>query len=422
MSLPRFFVFAVVLLSYCSVPTHGMDKAELQAALNCVLDQDPTARRTMVALKVVDLKSGEVLYDRHGERLFTPASNLKIYTSACALDAFGPDHCFPTIVTVKVDREAGTLHGDLKIVGGGNAMLSHAELKKLAERVVKTWGVRRLLGKVVVDNSRYSDTQLGPGWMWDDQPYYFNMRVTPLMVDFNTTAIAGSVGRDGKERREAMREPGAWCAKEFGEMLRDLGVKFGPAEASPPRGDLVVIRFQGMELSETLRHFNHKSENAVGEVLLHELAIAGGKVRPTWSDGAEVITAWLHDTAGLERGSFKLVDGSGLSRYNLISADSSVKLLAFMRQHKHSPTFFDALPAYEVETPNGKKQKLVHAKSGGMSGVSTISGYVQTLDGRELAFSLLGNGFIGTSKPVISLRGKVWKVLVQYTELVSAQK
>ena len=85
-----------------------------------------------------------------------------------------------------------------------------------------------------------------------------------------------------------------------------------------------------------------------------------------------------------------------------------------MRGHKHYKTFFDALPAYDVDAGNGKMQKLVRAKSGGMSGVSTISGYAQTLDGRQLAFSLLGNGFIGSSKPVRDLRGQVWRVLVQY--------
>jgi D-alanyl-D-alanine carboxypeptidase len=85
-----------------------------------------------------------------------------------------------------------------------------------------------------------------------------------------------------------------------------------------------------------------------------------------------------------------------------------------MRHPRHYQTFWDALPRYDVETPTAKKQQLVRAKSGGMSGVSTISGYVQTVEGRQLAFSLLGNGFIGTSKPVQALREKVWRLLVQY--------
>ena len=405
MPLPTsFLLLAFVASLFSQNSAVGLEQAELSAALSEVLDSDPTARRTTIALKVIDVASGKVLYDRHGDRLFTPASNLKIYTSACALDTFGPEQCFPTQVLTAVDEKTHAIYGDVTIIGGGNAMLTSGELSQIADQIVDKWKVQSFRGKVIVDSTRYSDTQFGPGWMWDDQPYYFNMQVTPLMVDFNV------------ENRTAVDDPQAWVASMFTEMLRTRGVKTEPPQASASPGTERTLTFDGTKLAETLRHFNHKSENAVGEVLLHEIAIAAGIKRPSWPDGAKLITSWLHDTAGLEQGSFKLVDGSGLSRYNLISADSSVKLLAFMRGHKHYPTFFDALPAYDVDAGNRKNQKLVRAKSGGMSGVSTISGYAQTLDGRQLAFSLLGNGFIGSNKPVRDLRGKVWQVLVQYRD------
>ncbi len=387
-------------------------RSELQAELDELLDNGPIARRTTVALKVVDLETGKVLYDRYGDRLFTPASNLKIYTSACALDTFGPKHCFPTYVSAKVSEKSGTIVGDLRIIGGGNAMLSSEDLESIADRVVKKWSVDKLQGEVVVDNSRYSDTRLGPGWMWDDQAYYYNMPVTPLMVDFNAVAIPGEFDSDGDPQRVAIKDPPTWIASQLREMLRARGVRVETSQGGLSSGVEQTTTLNGTELAETLRHFNHESENAVGEVLLHEIAIAGGFKRPSWSDGSKAITAWLHDTAGLEQGSFKLVDGSGLSRYNLISADSSVKLLACMRRHEHYETFLNSLPAYEVEMPDDSKQELVRAKPGGMSGVSTISGYVQTLDGRELVFSLLANGFIGSSRPVLELRRKVWRVLV----------
>ncbi len=415
MLLPKFFfVVTSIVLLFVQGTVVGLEQAELTAALDKVIDSDPTARRTTIALKVVDIATGEVLYDRHGDRLFTPASNLKIYTSACALDTFGPEHCFPTQVTATVDDKTHTIHGDLTIIGGGNAMLAGTELKALADRIVDQWKVHTLQGKVVVDNTRYSNTQLGPGWMWDDQSHYFNMRVTPLMVDFNTMAILGSLEKDGRNKRVAIGDPQTHFAIIFSAMLRARNIKIESPQANPSIGTVQSLAHNGTKLAETLRHFNHESENAVGEVLLHEIAVANGIKRPAWPDGAKLITTWLHDAAGLEQGSFKLVDGSGLSRYNLISAASSVKLLAFMRRHKHYPTFFHALPTYEVGTGTGKTQELVRAKSGGMSGVSTISGYAQTLDGRQLAFSLLGNGFIGSSKPVRDLRGKVWRVLVRY--------
>jgi D-alanyl-D-alanine carboxypeptidase len=122
-----------------------------------------------------------------------------------------------------------------------------------------------------------------------------------------------------------------------------------------------------------------------------------------------VISQWLIDEAGLEAGSFRLVDGSGLSRYNLISADSSVRLLRYLYGSEHFDAFFKSLPTEKVD---GKP--VVTAKGGSMSGVSTMSGYIKTDDGRLLAFSLLANGFLGNNKPVFDLRQCVWRELVRY--------
>ncbi len=406
-----------LVLTLSLLPTqivYALDSQQLEQSLDEVLDTDATARRTTVALKVVDLKSGEVLYDRFGERLFTPASNLKIYTSACALDTFDPQHTFPTRVVAQVNESTRKVLGNLKLVGGGNAMLSTADLKLLAERVASEWQVTTIRGKVEVDNSRYSKVQLGPGWMWDDQPYYFNMRVTPLMLDFNVEPIPGKFDDDGDPVRRAFSDPQQAIAQKFTKLLKSRGVAFASPRRVETKGKQRTIRYAGTPLAPALKHFNHVSENAVGEVLLHEIAIANGHRQPNWSHGANWITDWLHKTAGLQPESFRLVDGSGLSRYNLISADSSVKLLQFMRRHRHYQTFYTSLPAYAVETRPGEKRTLVRAKPGGMSGVSTISGYLTTLEGRQLAFSLLANGFIGSAEPVFSLRQEVWRTLAKY--------
>lgn len=456
-----------------------LDGPALRGALDALIDGHSSARRTTVYLKVVDLQSGKVLYDRGSDKLLTPASNLKIYTSACALDTFGPDHRFATRLTLSGEfEEQGTLRGDLVLVGGGDAMLTSADLAKLADRVVDELGIRRVEGRVLVDNRRYAPRLKGPGWMWDDEPDYYNMSITPLMVDFNVLTVRlaprpddsvaatlvpaasyPSIVRDPRleseeeptitrepfteeihyssessieepiEQQLTMNDPAPWVASLFRQQLIDRGVgflveqTFGPHQqpTDPIAGQSLV--HHGPTLFETLNHFNEESENAVGEVLLHEIAIASGRPQPTWADGAEAISHWLTNTAGLDAGSFRLVDGSGLSRYNLISADSSIKLLTFMQQHKHSARFFKALTEYELELAEidwpdapaaGFDPQRVSAKSGGMSGVSTISGYLRTLDNRLLAFSLLANGYTGTNKPQLDLRKKLWHTLVEY--------
>ena len=467
------------------VPGRPLSGQALVQSLDALLDGNPAARRTTITLKVVDLQSGAVLYDRGGDRLLTPASNLKIYTSACALDCFGPERHFPTRLVATSPIREGVLDGNLLLVGGGNAMLTSRELFDLADRVVQETKLSRVEGCFVVDNRRYDSRLKGPGWMWDDDPDYYNMPVTPLMVDFNVLTVrltpAGQSPpratldppasyppilfqpREGPqnpyaitrqpfqhpievrgqgplprplEKKLTMYDPGRWVAALMTRRFMKLGVKFVPPVANRAAGmkssqqrntrrsESRQWRLDGVSLAETLNHFHAVSENAVGEVLLHELAIAHGIRQPAWSDGARVISQWLIKTAGLEPGSFRLVDGSGLSRYNLISADASVKLLAFMNQHRYGKIFFDSLRVYPVdlakiewpEKPVAKfSPERVSAKSGGMTGVATISGYAQTLAGRSLAFSLLANGFLGSNQPLHELRSQVWRLLVRYS-------
>lgn len=453
------------------------DDKTLVERLDQILDSHPTAKRTTVTLRVVDLESGEILYDRGGDRLQVPASNLKIYTSACALDVFGPEHRFKTIVRADGPIQDGVLRGDIRLIGGGDAMLTSGDLKQLAQRVVNELGVRQIVGNVVVDNSRYAPRLKGPGWMWDDEPSYYNMSVTPLMVDFNVLTVKLTPDSDGfvyakldppsdypklvrvnatsaagdelatrrpfveeieyrgdakidkpRDCRMTMHDPAPWAAGLFAQMLVDEGVSFAPPKVAKrvAAGDristAVEIVHESPTLAETLKHFHHESENAVGEVLLHEIAIARGVKQPDWSAGAKAIQCWLENNAKLEPGSFRMEDGSGLSRYNLISADSATRLLAHLHDSDDYETFFNSLPTEEVgldesEGDAAGKDKTtdprVSAKGGSMSSVSTISGYLRTLDGRTLAFSLLANGFIGSKKPIFDLRQQVWRELVK---------
>jgi len=485
----------VTTLFVCFFPgTSGalepLDAEALQDTLAELIATHPTAKRTNVALKVTDLETSEVLFDQNSDKLYTPASNLKIYTSAAALDLLGPTYTPRTSVRT-VHEQGDDTHlikpeiYELMLTSEVDSMLSMEQLAELADKTaIALNGASVKKGVVVRDWSNLPDK--GPGWMWDDEPDYYNMTVTRTMVDFNTLKVDVEAGEEdwavsatlnppsryptlknyvpsrddssievtrepfdddvyvlgrrpavmsSMTQRITMNNPGRWISGVFTQMLIDRGVDI------PPRTDQTTAYFvlgidesqakpiaeiDGKTNAEAVKHFLKVSENAVGEMLLLTLAEKFGEnEKVSWPSGAKVISDWLINEAGLEDGSFRLVDGSGLSRYNLISADSSIRLLAYMKnESEHFEPFFDGLPVYEVALPEQDKwgeiptaefdNERVFAKPGGMSGVSTISGYLQTLDGRWLAFSLLGNGYIGSSTPVRDLRNQVWAELVRY--------
>lgn len=491
----------------------ALDAPALKAELDALLRTHPTQKRTTVALKVVDVQTGEVLYDRLSDRLMTPASNLKIYTSAAALALLGPDARWDTQWRSDTKPVRGNLRGDLVLVGFGDPMFSAKQLRASLTKLVETQKLRSIAGKVrVIRPEGWSSLpDKGPGWMWDDEPDYYNMTITPAMMDFNVLSVrvepspkpgdpmnvfvtpptrypivkhadpspagtnpAWRVGFTASEPREGeptprvridrtpfqddievqgslragakpaesritMHDPERWIASVATVMLDELGVKVLdrqlPRTTAPDRLPPILLdTSRGKSLAEASKHFLKVSENAVGELFLLTLAKTHGdhdRFGPevSWPKGAAAISNWLVQQAGLDEGSFRLVDGSGLSRYNLISADSSIRLLRHMASHEHFEPFFDGMPIYKVALPLANAQGQAHwngtplaefspervfAKPGGMSGVNTISGYLDTLDGRRLAFSLLANGYIGSSAPVRDLRGKVWATLIRY--------
>lgn len=475
-----------------------LDRDHLGDSLDTLIRRHPASKRTNIALKVVDLETQEVLYDLDGDKLYTPASNLKIYSSAAALALLGPDYRWTTSVVTKRPASAPQGAMPLFLIGGGDPMLDTAELLEAAKQVATMPQVKgsRLEVKVLSRPGWSALPLKGPGWMWDDDPDYYNMSIQSLMLNFNVTEYAASPGdkvgdvprfviepavylakhdstspyqptggsttqRGGantleidrepftreffasgelpldaptKRFRVVVHDPSRWIASVFRAMLASQGMKISPVQTPSSMQELgpdaeVLMEFQGKTLTEAVRHFLKHSENAVGEMLLLTLAERFGD-EVSWSAGASVISRWLVEEAGLEEGSFRLVDGSGLSRYNLISADSSIRLLSYIHASQYRDSFFEGLPVYEVSVPKGEvfdgvpwveyDHKRVYAKPGGMSGVSTISGYVHTLDGRWLAFSLLGNGFIGSAGPVRDLRNQVWTRLICYRPATTA--
>ena len=461
-----------------------LDRKGLDHALSQLIDSHPTAKRTTVTLKVVDLENGEVLYDRGGGKLLVPASNLKIYTAAAALDLLGPGYRWLTQVVATRPVRNGVCEGDLVLRGTGDPMMDTEQFALYADMLVMQ-RLRTVRGDVVVETApRWAGVPLkGPGWMWDDDPDYYNMSIRTMMLNFNTVKVTVSHGDKGAEvtldpasdyppvvkgdvpddvsgdepgdkpgsvritrapfdetiyvygnpgpetepvsQIITVHDPSPWIASVFKRMLEDRGVSFTKhRKSSAERDEVVMLNGQGKTLAEAIKHFLMKSENAVGEMILLKLAETQTEGDVSWPAGAKVISDWLVKTAGLEEGSFRIVDGSGLSRYNRISADSAVMLLAYMKTHKYFDVFYAGLNGYKVALPEGEKwdgvplkeidAQRVHAKSGGMQSVATLSGYVQTLDGRWLAFSFLANGYLGSNQPVFDLRGKVWAELVRY--------
>lgn len=180
--------------------------AALQARISEVL-RKPELASAMVGIKVASLETGKTLFEENADKLLRPASNMKLYTVAAAIDRLSPDYCFVTSVYASAKPDAdGVVKGDLIIYGRGDpsfaARFNHGDyfkgLNDLAERIAAA-GVKRVKGDLVGDESHFTGQRYGSGWEWEDLQWWYGAEVSALTVNDNALDLsvkpAPEVGR-----------------------------------------------------------------------------------------------------------------------------------------------------------------------------------------------------------------------------------
>src|ERR1051326_600584 len=189
-------LFVILLLALAPLSAFAQTApktvAELQARISQILAK-PELAPAMVGIKVTSLDSGRVLFEANAEKLLRPASNMKIYTVATALDRLTPDYHFTTSVYAPARPDAaGVIRGDLRIYGRGDPSIAarfnngdyFKTIDDLAARIVAA-GVKRVEGDLVGDETYFVGPTLGSGWEWEDLTWYYGAEVTPLAVNDN---------------------------------------------------------------------------------------------------------------------------------------------------------------------------------------------------------------------------------------------
>lgn len=175
--------------------------AELQARVGDVL-RKPELASAIVGIKVASLETGRVLFAENATKLLRPASNMKLYTVATALDRLSPDYRFTTSVyAVNRQDENGVIHGDLTIYGRGDPSIAARfnngdylkAIENLATRITEA-GVKRVEGDLVGDETYFVGPQYGSGWAWEDLQWWYGAEVSALTVNDNALDLTVKPG------------------------------------------------------------------------------------------------------------------------------------------------------------------------------------------------------------------------------------
>jgi D-alanyl-D-alanine carboxypeptidase/D-alanyl-D-alanine-endopeptidase (penicillin-binding protein 4) len=459
----------------------------LQARLDSILHREDDGRLHYGA-RVVEISTGREIYAHEIDQPLMPASNGKIAVGAAGMDMFGPDHVFKTYLAIDGDDlwligTGDPAPGDSKI-----AKAHHQTTVTLLEQwaaALKKRGVSHVKGKLYYYDAAFEAQQIHPSWSksfagdWYAAPVgglNFNdncvdIAVKPTtageLVSYTVTPpvknirIVNECKSGGKGDADVDREPdamvyklknsatqptelqsksvvdpGAFFADALRTQLETKGIKIdGQTQRAdhplggknePPIEKIVAVNESKM--SDVMWRINKDSQNMFAEAMCKNLgrawAAKQGRDEPgSWENGGKAVREFMKKN-GIDDSKYVIVDGSGLSRENRVTAHIVSEVFVAMARHRNSEAFRKSLSVVGEDGTLKKRMKEISGrfmgKTGYIGGVRSLSGYVKTRDGSWLVVSMIFNGIEGTVKRVEEMQDDVVRVLVDYPNLKPA--
>ena len=362
------FLALICCLSLASVAQNDSLRIKLDSLL-----RDPLFETTQVGLMVFDLDADTVLYEYQARQLMRPASTMKLVTAITALDRLGGAYEYQTRIFYTGSIVDSTLTGNLYCVGGFDPSLTSDDVAVIAESIRQA-GITKIRGTIIADKQMKEVLDYGEGWCWDDD----NPMLIPLSIgrkDIFLTTLRKELERQGINVAEA---------KLGGNGVMPNGAR----HLSTYRHSIDVV----------LKQMLKDSDNFYAESMFYQTAASTGH-RPAKASDARTLTKQLIKRLGLGGNPYRIADGSGLSLYNYISAELLVRLLRYA--HSKEEIIGHLLPALPIAGVDGTLKKRmtegnaygnVTAKTGTVTGISSLAGYLTSADGRQLCFAIINQG------------------------------
>lgn len=464
-SRPLGFLFVLALL--VTPAAAQSPRRDLQATLNRLVKEfEANHPKAKVGVSTMVFKTGKVAFSYRGSTPMIPASNLKLVTTAVAVDRLGPDYRFETRLYGPSTQRGGVATGDLVLKGSGDptfyAPYVSTPMEPLQEfaRAVKNAGIKKLVGNLVIDDSDFdrkfiSDTHLeryrleayaAPvgGLSLNRNVVTLNVSLDGISTDPPTGSLqlinkvsAGGYDQVWVDRPRGtdkivvngvvrpgsvvsttltINDPVRFTGSAFFRALAKAGVQMSGkwmtvVEGKPASlaGKVMLARHRSPTIKELIRQTNVESDNILAEHIFRRLgasAVGFGSAKNSEAVVRDFFTKNGIDTRGL-----KLFDGCGLSESDRISPFMLVRVLYAMWGHKAGQIYIDSLPAPGEGTLEGRLGgALMRAKTGTLNNHTGLTGYVVTSYGQTVGFSILCNNLQETW-PAVDLQDRIVSTL-----------
>ncbi|WP_312318453.1 serine-type D-Ala-D-Ala carboxypeptidase [Atlantibacter hermannii] len=415
---------------------------------------------TNLALMVQKVGSQTPAIDYHSQQMALPASTQKVITALAALLQLGPDYRFTTTLESRGTQENGVLNGDLILRFGGDPTFKRQDLRNLVTALKKT-GIQEIKGNVLIDTSVFASHDKAPGWPWNDMTQCFSAPPSAAIVDRNCFSVSlysapkpgdmafirvasyypvtmfsqvktlakgspeaqyceldvvpGDLNRftltgcltqraDPLPLAFAIQDGASYAGSILKSELKTAGITYSGTllrQTQPNPQATVIASKQSAPLHDLLKIMLKKSDNMIADTVFRTIGRNFYGVQGTWRSGADAVRQILRQKAGVDLGNSIVVDGSGLSRHNLISPATMMQVLQYIAQNDAQLNYISMLPLagydgslqYRAGLHEAGVNGKVSAKTGSLQGVYNLAGFITTASGQKMAFIQYLSGY-----------------------------
>jgi D-alanyl-D-alanine carboxypeptidase/D-alanyl-D-alanine-endopeptidase (penicillin-binding protein 4) len=443
----------------------------------------PGVKRASWGIVVQSLERDERLCEINPHTLLVPASTAKLVSLATAAEAVGWNFQFETTVRATAPIVDGVVHGDLLVVGSGDPTIGGRSGSDLSAWIaaLRSLGLRRVDGRIIGDDDAIEEPRPQLAWAWDDLGYPTGVLFGALNLSENRLQVTITPGASAGEPSELEVEPHAaarpivnrtvtgpadsrqllwpeqrpgepfltiagsipagvapgrlqvsagnptyWFAAVFRHALLTAGIDVSgdalDVDDAVPRPErdasIVLYSHRSATLAEIARPLLKDSINLYGEAVMR-LNVPSG-VFPTNDAALEGLRSRLA-AWGIATDAWQIIDGSGLSRRDVVAPDTLVAVLQRMYASPGRSPWMDSLPIAGRDGTLADRMRgtaaedNVRAKTGTMSNIRALAGYVRTRDGEMLAFAIMADNFEGTGAAAVEAIDRIAVRLAEFS-------
>lgn len=469
------FLFTVAIDALAQIKKPNLQNDTIKQGLGFILNHSKL-NNVNIGIIVQSMKTNHILYQHRVNYFYTPASVQKLFTAVAALSFLKPSYRFMTQLFMDGKIKNGTLQGNLTVKFSGDPELKLKDLRELFHQLHRYGLNKIVGNVYIDNFDYSNIPQYPPGCLWDDLSYSYAAPLNTIIINHNKFLLHFFPGKTNGEKPKLKSnlppnvarfynylqtsakynkycpitiysndqndyKLGGCLVKSWGEQRRVLAIRdmIGYSKAIikqllkrnqieyaghinihriPPNAVLIANHLSP-PLSKIVKEMLKDSDNLSTNSVLKKIGEVYDQNQSTWIKSLHALKTILQTPTGIDFKNNLIADGAGLSRYNLITPQQIAKLLYYAYHNPTiNPTLLAALPiggkdgTLEDRMLSTSKQERVRAKTGSMTGVSALAGYIQTKHNGTLSFVIMINGFIGKNKPYIQLEDQICEFII----------